>query len=110
MPKRQHEDVQTIPGDLGLFGDDDYRNLSLNDHSDVPTSVPPSWSLSESEFRTSETDGSRSAFFSAESVSQPNVHRSFAEKRSCKEVDYSHTLRLGQLISKRQINFKSNSR
>ncbi|KAI6013802.1 hypothetical protein BKA83DRAFT_4499841 [Pisolithus microcarpus] len=93
MPKRQYEDVQTIPGDLGLFGDDDHRNLSLNDHSDAPTSVPPSQSLSESEFQISETNGSRGGFFSVESVSQPNVHRSFAEKRSCKERDYSHTLR-----------------
>ncbi|KIK11409.1 hypothetical protein PISMIDRAFT_19551 [Pisolithus microcarpus 441] len=93
MPKRQYEDVQTIPGDLGLFGDDDHRNLSLNDHSDAPTSVPPSQSLSESEFQISETNGSQGGFFSAESVSQPDVHRSLAEKHSCKERDYSHTLR-----------------
>ncbi|KAI6016929.1 hypothetical protein BKA83DRAFT_19551 [Pisolithus microcarpus] len=82
MPKRQYEDVQTIPGDLGLFGDDDHRNLSLNDHSDAPTSVPPSQSLSESEFQISETNGSQGGFFSAESVSQPDVHRSLAEKHS----------------------------
>ncbi|KAI6166753.1 hypothetical protein EDD17DRAFT_1505109 [Pisolithus thermaeus] len=43
MPKWQHgdiqEDVQTVHEDKGLFGDNDYNNMSLDKYGDVPTSV-----------------------------------------------------------------------
>ncbi|KIK20280.1 hypothetical protein PISMIDRAFT_13113 [Pisolithus microcarpus 441] len=85
MPKRQYEDVQTIPGDLGLFWDDDHRNLSLNDHSDAPTSVPPSQSLSESEFQISETNGSW-AGFSLRSLSRNPMSTVHSQKNVPDEI------------------------
>ncbi|KAI6102400.1 hypothetical protein EDD16DRAFT_1525630 [Pisolithus croceorrhizus] len=95
-PKRQRgdvqEDVQTVHEDKGLFGDDDYNNMSLDKYSDVPTSVPLSWSTSESELQASESDGNRGELLPAQSILQP-VRRSSTGKRSYKETDYSLALR-----------------
>lgn len=86
------EDVQTVHEDKGLFGDDDYNNMSLDKYGDVPTSVPLSWSTSESELRASESDGNRGELLPAQSILQP-VRRSSTGKRSYKETDYSLALR-----------------
>ncbi|KAI6106844.1 hypothetical protein EV401DRAFT_1892351 [Pisolithus croceorrhizus] len=60
MPKWQRgdvqEDIQTVHEDKGLFGDNDYNNMSLDKYSDVPTSVPLSWSTSERKRSYKETD------------------------------------------------------
>ncbi|KAI6123612.1 hypothetical protein EDD16DRAFT_1704210 [Pisolithus croceorrhizus] len=85
------EDVQTVHEDKGLFGDDDYNNMSLDKYGDVPTSVLLSWSTSESELQASESDGNWGKLLPAQSILQP--HRSSTGKRSYKETDYLLALR-----------------
>ncbi|KAI6159901.1 hypothetical protein EDD17DRAFT_1761957 [Pisolithus thermaeus] len=75
MPKWQRgdvqEDIQTVHEDKGLFGDNDYNNMSLDKYK---------------------SDGNQGELLPAQSILQP-VHHSSTGKRSYKETDYSLALR-----------------